>query len=1195
MRKVMLLVGGLLALWVMSGGVALAAADAREVEEDCSVVSSLVTPHKPWAKGYARGPVRALVFSYTGTYDGSWEDPGTRVREVVELAQRFDVQAEAVLYCGPSGGQWHFHGGKLGEDRAERLLQKPYDLYLLAGFAMDKLPARMQYLILKQVAQGAGLVCCGPGAGEYMVARRKLSPVPAELVAGLPVVDGKQPAELISAYTLGKGRGVWLNYSTGAMAPRYDFSYRARSEYDYWMLWVGRSALWAVGREPEVQVALPASPGQLRLPRTAAPAPVEVELTSRAAQALPVTMDVELRRVGDDFTRKLSVPGATLAAGQAHKLSVSLPKLRAGDYFLDLVVRSRRGVEACAAVGVALESDLGIEKVELGQSFVERGQSLTGKVLLQGAVPAGALLKLAFRDSYDRVQKQQELRLTAGQKEQPFRYQADALATILMRAQATLVQGGEEIALGEGAFTVPNRRQGQMNFVMWDMANDVLGYEAWRQCQRAGYNICLLGSMGGPRKQPPALLAADATLAPYSTRILDPKDEQGFMQPMCWNDDGPAQAHVAKIVDNQKHLREQGVFVYSLGDEGVTLGCCVHPACIEAYRRYLAGQYGTIEKLNASWGTTYKSFAEVDLLDYKDNMETAALKVSYPRWYDRQAFARYNLMQFTKRFVEAYKGLDPEALTGFEGTGNFGDDYDALVGNMPFYGPYPSIGDDIVRSRAPRESVRSNWMGYSKTGDALSDAAWRMVMKGMDSVWYWMWSGIGSWRGYVRPTLDYWPAIEDLTAEMKPVREGLGDLILQSQPAHSGIAVLYTLPSALASKIDGAGQFITAQNAHENLTNLTYDLGLDFRYVTSEMLRRGDLNNREFKALLLPMSNALSPEEAALIRRFAENGGTVIADVRPGIYDGHCKPVAPGLLDDLFGIKRTGNERAVESAVTIRGELGGQAVALALAKAKVDPAVQPAGAVALGQADKTPVVLVNKVGQGQAVLLNLQPVITTLSDPQTESARQLMAAVYRLAKARSAVTATSPAGGALINTETRVWQNGGAQMVGLWRRMENAWFGPKTNTLAGKPVPAQVTFNGPRHVYDLRGGNYLGRVSKVNTQLRWGRASFYLALPYAIPAPKLSLSTTTPRGGETVTAAVKMAVPARSREKLPVWVEVIDPQGHKPLWGGQVVMVQGGEGQAQFKAAFNDAPGQWQVRATELFSRQSAVASWTVK
>jgi hypothetical protein len=78
------------------------------------------------------------------------------VREVVELGQRFDIVSDAVLFCG-SGENWAFHGLQLGERRARRLLDNSYDLYVIAGFPMGGLPAEFQYLILKEVAEGAGL------------------------------------------------------------------------------------------------------------------------------------------------------------------------------------------------------------------------------------------------------------------------------------------------------------------------------------------------------------------------------------------------------------------------------------------------------------------------------------------------------------------------------------------------------------------------------------------------------------------------------------------------------------------------------------------------------------------------------------------------------------------------------------------------------------------------------------------------------------------------------------------------------------------------------------------------------------------------------------------------------------------------------------------------------------------------------
>jgi len=48
-------------------------------------------------------------------------------------------------------------------------------------------------------------------------------------------------------------------------------------------------------------------------------------------------------------------------------------------------------------------------------------------------------------------------------------------------------------------------------------------------------------------------------------------------------------------------------------------------------------------------------------------MESKAAELKqYARWYDRQEFSRYNLAQYSARYVKAYKELDPEAITGFE-------------------------------------------------------------------------------------------------------------------------------------------------------------------------------------------------------------------------------------------------------------------------------------------------------------------------------------------------------------------------------------------------------------------------------------------------------------------------------------------------------------------------------------------------
>ncbi|MGC9318094.1 MAG: beta-galactosidase trimerization domain-containing protein [Armatimonadota bacterium] len=1173
-----------------------AATTAEEVEEASSLQSDLVTPHKPWGEGYVGGPVRALFFVYTGPYEGEWENPQTRVREVVELGQRFDLDADAVLFCG-RGETWVFHGLQLGEQRARRLLEDSYDLYVIAGFPMGRLPAEFQYLVLKQVAEGAGLVCCGPGAGDYMVPRREIAPTPAFLTAGIPALEDRAADEMVSAYTLGDGRGVWLNYGTDALTPRSTYSPQAQAAYDYWMLLIGRAALWAASREGEITIDSVLGDEAVTVDRSEPNLAGEVAIANASQRAIDAGVSLEARRKSDGGTIDLGQQEVSLPAGETTSLSVPLPPLRAGDYFVDAVVRSDRGVEAFGAGALTVESAFGVEEVTVDRSFVEQGETISGTVSLRGEVPDGSVLTIRLRDCYDRIVRQRDVALAGGQQDEySFEYQADDLWTNWMRVEALALSGGEEVELKQASFSVPVRRQDQFNFVMWDAPMDVLGVYGWRQMQQVGYDVSLLGSMGAePRAKPASLQACNATVAPYSTRILDPKDENGYMEPVCWNDEPEVTEHVQSIVDGQRLLREHGIFVYSLGDEGVTKGCCVHPECIEAYRRYLAEQYESIDALNESWGSNYASFDEVDLLDRADNMENAARETAPARWYDRQAFARYNLARYTARFGEAFRRLDPLSKTGFEGTGGFGDDYDAILGNNDFYGPYPSIGDDIIRSAAPPELVNSNWMGYSKTGDALSDAAWRMVMKGKNSIWFWMWAGIGSYRGYVRPTLDLWPATEDLSEEMRPVRRGLGDLLMRSEVAHSRIGILYSLPSALSSQLGNSGEFIPAKTTHEIWTQLTYELGLDVRYITERMLADGVLDTDEFSVLLLPMTQALSPEQAELIRGFAEAGGTVIADVRPGIFDGHCKPVMPGLLDDLFGISRTGRGTATEAAVAVDSLWDGTAANLRLPKVRVDTEVEAATATAASSVEETPILLSNAVGEGRAILLNFQLTSASGSEPGTAAARRLLQLLYEAAGARSPIEVASPSGQPLPRTETRVWSNGDALVFGLWRQMENAWFNPQTDTLAGEPVPARVQLRSPMHVYDLRAGEHLGLVDRVDTRLRWGRASFFMALPYEIPQPVVALEPDDPGRGDVVTASITMDLPGAAEERFAVWTEVIDPSGERPLWGQQVAVLDDGRAQVRAQVAHNDLPGTWRIRATELFSGRSAEAGWEVR
>jgi hypothetical protein len=305
------------------------------------------------------------------------------------------------------------------------------------------------------------------------------------------------------------------------------------------------------------------------------------------------------------------------------------------------------------------------------------------------------------------------------------------------------------------------------------------------------------------------------------------------------------------------------------------------------------------------------------------------------------------------------------------------------------------------------------------------------------------------------------------------------------------------------------------------------------------------------------------------------------------------KAVSTGLLDDLFGIKRVGRGKAQQAEVEIKGALGAATLDMKL-QTKLDPDVRLNGGKALGMVGEAPVIVQNQVGKGQAIMLNCQLLVPKPDDQQAANVRTLLAALYGVAKTTPAIRVSSPDGQPLMATETRVWRNGNALVFGLWRQMKNTWFSPTGGTTAGAPVAAKIQLPAKLHVYDLRSGKYLGQTDSLSTRLRWGRANFFLALPYPLKGLKVAVNTAAPKRGQSVTATVSLPLPAPAKEMLTAYVQLFTPGNEQPLWGRWVAVLKNGQAQVQVPVAFNDAPGTWRIKATEPFSKLSAEASWKV-
>ncbi len=1160
------------------------------VEADHVYSMDFVTPHVQWAKPLPGGPIRALFFVRA---------KGQSAREIAEMAQRVQIEPQ-IVYYERTGRQ--VEGGEAGMARALRLIREGADVFVLGNVSFDGLTREAQYYLLEHVVKGgAGLVAVYQMPEIAFTDDRAMEELPAELTSRFPVAslakgremagslglteptDTELAGRIITRYRLGEGRALGLRLPGGAEAvtPRLDFSFEALSEYEYWAGFAANAIRWAAGRDAAVRfINRPDS--AINLHRSELPMPLGVGVTSDLPGQTSLTFHCTLCSAGGERIELLTET-VECEQGSAAGVRVPMPKLPAGDHFMEMVVTSPRGAEAFGAQTVRVTSTRGVESVTLegatedAMPFGEVGETITGTVAMRGQEFTGdERLVLRLRDAEGRVVAREERRPQAG--EVPFSFRVPEDRTILMRAEAALLDGDGEVDGTYAQFTVPRRCRGQFNFVMWAFPRGVLGYWGLRSMRDSGVTVMLSG--GSP---PPEIAANDLAYVPYTTRILENIGEDGVMQPVCWNNEPAVSEYIQEIADRYLPARRHGVYVYSLGDENNTWGACAHPECLKAYREWLRGQYETIEALNASWGSEYGSFDEIELFKEGDINEQAALNAGhFARWYDRQAFKRYNYAVYCGKYARAYAAMDPLAITGFEGAGRFGDDYGEIIRRVGFWGPYPSVGDDIIRSLAPRELITSNWMGYSREARPMVQRMWRMISNGYHGVWWWRWDNIGRFHGFLAPDFHPWDDTSQVIVdEMQDIQDGLGTMMLQMAMPHDGIGLLYSIPSAFAEGIaPRRGGMIDL--SHNAFLEATQDLGYQAHYLSDDTVLEGDLNDGDERALILPLGRAMSDEVAGEIREFVRAGGLLIADLRPGIRDGHCTLREAGALDDVFGVTQrpTAEDwpQMEEVSLALDTTVGGEEISLAL-DTRIDPALQLAGGEALAEHEGVPLMIVNDFGEGTAVLLNfsLEAYGALREEMQEMPIRRLLGAIYRIAGMESPFRQRA-GDGPLRWTETVRWETEGITVIGLFKT-------------AGEDGPATTILPRPRHVYDLRNDRYLGETDQIAGELRVGFANLYALSDEAIGEVVLDL-----RGpvapGQTLEGVVR--VRGRGQGLLPVKLRVFRPDGTEQAWPRRELIVQDGVADVEIPIAYNAQSGTWRVTAREVLSSQTAEAEFTV-
>lgn len=1152
----------LLALYCFCG---FSARATNELDVEQTVISEFATPHTDWAVPYALGKTRVLWFVNV-------HGEPVHARDVVEFGQRFDCCSQMALGDKTSSTQAVWNGEAAGIARIQDLLdENEWDAFVFLDMPVELLPAAQQSAVLAAVNAGAGLVLVGVNNTNILQSANAITNIPAWFVSSSSNAVG-------DIYNVGSGRGIRL-----PTQPTIGYRLGWEVDYDLWEQRLGKAVLWAANKMPDVALAVARANAVVQ--RSSLPSNVVTVTWTSPSQATNLNLLVSLRR-NDGWAQDL----ASIPATNAGSAAVQVPLSRAGDYNVDVIARSARGIETYGTVGFTVTNSRQVVTVNVAQAWGEIGQSLTGTVTCAGtAANADERLMVSLLDRRGRELMRQNAGYVGAQGNFSFTLEDWLPMQVTIRAMLVMNWPSGELATGaeiSSAWVFANitqRRHDRFNFVMWGVPRGRIAPYATESLAQNGVTVFLeqynIYPLWGA--------AYDTPRVPYAVYI--PADStacaDGRAYTNCWNDEAKIQPFVDNVISQNVANSRQGVFAYSLGDENVVRSSCLNTNCLAAYRIYLQQEYGVISALNASWNTNYAGFGDVQLGAPADNNETNAYAIgNYPRWFDRKAFQSYNYCKLCGRFGAAFRAMDSQSRCGFEGAGTFsdGDDLDLFVRTNGFWSPYEGPQSEVLRSIAPRDFPRSFWSGYTKDADSILDLYWEAITLGSDSIWWWMWSGIGAYHGWVAPNLDPYPAIKEVMADTQVVREGLVDLLLKCSMQDDGVGILYSHPSANAGTVQHSSSYFSYTFNHVAWHSALRELGLNFKYFTDRQMRLGEVNLGQYKVVILPLTQAIGTNEVQLLRNYVSNGGVLVADVRPGIYDGHMKPLASGALDDVFGVTRTGFTNAVTASGTFTGALGGITLAATANSLRVDSGIAANGARVCGSAGATPLLLSNSYGNGKAFLLNFSmasyPALSALTSSVPENVADVVKALLNEANVTPALTLRDAAGQRLRNVKVTRWQNGNTEIVSIFRRY-------------GSAEAAEVNLTNSAYVYDIKNHQCLGAGSNFNLQITPCRAQFFAFSGQTLPAPSVSVTNATVVPGSVLN--VNLGV-SQTNALQAIKVKVTLPNGRTADWLDKVIVTNSPGATIEAPIAYNDPCGVWTITATELFSQQSATTTVTV-
>ena len=357
---------------------------------------------------------------------------------------------------------------------------------------------------------------------------------------------------------------------------------------------------------------------------------------------------------------------------------------------------------------------------------------------------------------------------------------------------------------------------------------------------------------------------------------------------------------------------------------------CMCDSCRKSFQGWLAKKYGTVEALNAAWGTQfwsqeYNSFDEVytplitvtgenpsAMLDWKCFhsdliVDFQQLQVDIIRKYCPKHFITHNCMGFadTVNYFDLNKNLDFAshdqypggfyAIMPHEHNHDMSANLDVVRGfkhqNFWIMEQESGITGWEIMGRAPRPGQLAAWAEQSIAhgADAIVFFRWRTCTVGTEQYWH----GILPHSG--NPGRRY-EELKEMIARMTPVMEKI-----EGSMPKPKVGIVFSYRQEYAIQI---------QPHHPDLNYVgqlkKYYKELYRRNVPVDFVQDTD-DFSQYQLVIAPLQYLMTPQLAQRYFDYVKGGGRLVLTMRTGVKDEHnicmSNRELPGVLGDLCGIE----------------------------------------------------------------------------------------------------------------------------------------------------------------------------------------------------------------------------------------------------------------------------------------------------